>query len=151
MIACDNNWLIKSTLIHSPKVSIHYFILMIVTVSVTNLHVSVFYIASQKACKTPIPLAILKCFTPTCSLLLWPLMCQVVFNYILSYEISKFEKLAQICMCINVLWMTLPYSEKFWWVKTLANRSFQSFGEENVGEFIIANISYFSESGIWLG
>ena len=26
-----------------------------------------------------------------------------------------------------------------------------SFGEENVGEFTIANISYFSEPGIWLG
>ena len=25
------------------------------------------------------------------------------------------------------------------------------FGKENVGEFTIANISYFSESGIWLG
>ena len=33
----------------------------------------------------------------------------------------------------------------------MADRSFQSFGEENVGEFTIANISYFSESGIWLG
>ena len=33
---------------------------------------------------------------------------------------------------------------------SLANRSFQSFGEENVGKSI-ANISYFSESGIWLG
>ena len=31
------------------------------------------------------------------------------------------------------------------------NRSFYSFGEKNVGEFTIANISYFSESGIWLG
>ena len=26
-----------------------------------------------------------------------------------------------------------------------------SFGEENVSEFAIANISYFSEPGIWLG
>ena len=26
-----------------------------------------------------------------------------------------------------------------------------SCGEENVGEFTIANISYFSEPGIWLG
>ena len=25
------------------------------------------------------------------------------------------------------------------------------FGEENAGEFTIANISYFSEPGIWLG
>ena len=31
------------------------------------------------------------------------------------------------------------------------NRSFQSFGKENVGEFTIANISYFGQSGIWLG
>ena len=33
----------------------------------------------------------------------------------------------------------------------MANRSFQSFGKDNVGEFTIGNISYFSESGIWLG
>ena len=41
----------------------------------------------------------------------------------------------------------------FWRGKTLANRSFHTFGEENVGELTIANniISYFSESGIWLG
>ena len=47
----------------------------------------------------------------------------------------------------------IPYSAKFWRGKTLANRSFQTFGEENVGELTIANniISYFSESGIWLG
>ena len=43
------------------------------------------------------------------------------------------------------------YSAKCWRGKALENRSFQSFGEENVGEFTIANISYFSESGIWLG
>ena len=30
---------------------------------------------------------------------------------------------------------TIPYSAKFWWDTTLANLSFQSFGEENVGEF----------------
>ena len=36
----------------------------------------------------------------------------------------------------------VPYSAKLWRVKTLvANRSFQSFGEENVGKFTIANIS----------
>ena len=47
----------------------------------------------------------------------------------------------------------IPYSAKFWRGKTLANRLFQTFGEENVGELTIANniISYFSESGIWLG
>ena len=47
----------------------------------------------------------------------------------------------------------IPYSAKFWRGKTLANRSFQTFGEENVGELTIANniISYFNESGIWLG
>ena len=42
-------------------------------------------------------------------------------------------------------------SAKLWRDKTLMNRSFYSFGEENVGESTIANISYFSESGIWLG
>ena len=31
------------------------------------------------------------------------------------------------------------------------NRSSLSFGEKNVGEFTIANISYFGEPGIWLG
>ena len=31
------------------------------------------------------------------------------------------------------------------------NQSFQSFGKEIVGEFTIANVSYFSEYGIWLG
>ena len=35
--------------------------------------------------------------------------------------------------------------------KTLANRLFQGFGEENVGDFTIANVSYFSVSGIRLG
>ena len=54
---------------------------------------------------------------------------------------------------MHVLKLTLPYSAKFWRGKTLANRSFYTFGEENVGELTIANniISYFSESGIWLG
>ena len=42
----------------------------------------------------------------------------------------------------------ISYSAKFWWRKTLVN---QSLARENVGEFTIANISYFSESGIWLG
>ena len=28
---------------------------------------------------------------------------------------------------------------------------FMSFGQENVGEFTIAKMSYFNESGIWLG
>ena len=45
----------------------------------------------------------------------------------------------------------IPYSTKCWWCKTLANRPFQSFGEENVGKFTIATISYYSESGIQLG
>ena len=33
----------------------------------------------------------------------------------------------------------------------LVNLSFQSFGEENAGEFTIANIDYFTESRVWLG
>ena len=49
------------------------------------------------------------------------------------------------------LFNKLPYSAKFWLGKTEVNRSFISFGEENVGEFTITNISYFSEPGIWLG
>ena len=36
------------------------------------------------------------------------------------------------------------YSTNFWRGKTLSNQSVQSFGEENVGDFTIANISYFS-------
>ena len=53
-------------------------------------------------------------------------------------------------MAIRLLFNIL-YSAKFWRVKTLANRSFQSFGKENVGKFTIASVTYFSESGIWLG
>ena len=39
------------------------------------------------------------------------------------------------------IWLArdIPYSAKFWRGKTLANRSFQTFGEENVGELTIAN------------
>ena len=45
----------------------------------------------------------------------------------------------------HVKWdLHIPYSTKLWLDKTLANRLFQSFGKENVGEFTIANISYFS-------
>ena len=47
--------------------------------------------------------------------------------------------------------MYVQYSAKCWWDKTLVNRSFYSFGEEHFGEFTIATISYYSESGIWLG
>ena len=36
-------------------------------------------------------------------------------------------------------------------VKPLASQSFYEFGEENVGEFTIAYISYFGEPGIWQG
>ena len=46
--------------------------------------------------------------------------------------------------------MQILYSTKLWQCITLANQSFQIFGKENVGEFTIANISYFSESEIWL-
>ena len=31
------------------------------------------------------------------------------------------------------------HSAKFWWDKALTKQSFQSFGEENVGEFTIIN------------
>ena len=54
-------------------------------------------------------------------------------------------------LAANVIHHYHMYSVKLWWGKTLANQLFQGFGEENVGEFTIANISYFSESGIWLG
>ena len=33
--------------------------------------------------------------------------------------------------------MHIPYSAKFWRGKILANRSFQIFGEENVGKLLI--------------
>ena len=47
--------------------------------------------------------------------------------------------------------LNIPYSAKFWRGKIMANRSLQTFGEEK--RWRIANniISYFSESGIWLG
>ena len=34
----------------------------------------------------------------------------------------------------------IPYSAKLWQDKTLANQSFQSFGEENVGKFTLATL-----------
>ena len=40
----------------------------------------------------------------------------------------------------------VPYSTKFWQIN-----HFMSFGKENVGGFTIANVSYLSEPGIWLG
>ena len=36
---------------------------------------------------------------------------------------------------VTCIIMYVPYSAKRWRGKTLVNRSFQSFGEENVGEF----------------
>ena len=36
----------------------------------------------------------------------------------------------------------IQYSVKIWQDKTLANQSFQSFGEDNVGKFIIARVKY---------
>ena len=59
------------------------------------------------------------------------------------------EKFRTNCKCHHL--MKILYSTKFWQGKTLMNRSFQSFGEENVGKFTIVNVSYFSEPGIWLG
>ena len=62
--------------------------------------------------------------------------------------------------CVNLVtqeyntyhsYVHIPYSTKSWQGKTLANQSFQSFSKESVGKFTIANVSYFSESGIWLG
>ena len=40
----------------------------------------------------------------------------------------------------------IPYSAKLWRIDR-----YRVFGEENVGEFTIATISYSSEPGIWLG
>ena len=45
----------------------------------------------------------------------------------------------------------LLFSAKFWQGRTLANQSFQSFGEGKCWQILIVYISYFSESGIWLG
>ena len=67
-------------------------------------------------------------------------MC-IASSYIATHVFTTYVGiLASISLCA-----------KFWWGKTLVNRLFNSFGEENVGKFTIANISYFSESGIWLG
>ena len=52
-----------------------------------------------------------------------------------------------VYQCCTLQPVQLLYRAKFWRGKTLANQSFQSFDEENVGEFVIANVSYFSESG----
>ena len=42
-------------------------------------------------------------------------------------------------------------AQNFGRVKLWRIDRFMSFGKENVGEFTLANISYFSEPGIWLG
>ena len=42
-------------------------------------------------------------------------------------------------------------AQNFGGVKLWQINRFMSYGEENVGEFTIANVSYFSEPGIWLG
>ena len=50
----------------------------------------------------------------------------------------------------------LSYGTKTDWNRIVqnsggVNRSFQSFGEKNIGKFIRLAFSYLSESGIWLG
>ena len=47
--------------------------------------------------------------------------------------------------------LNIPYSAKFWRDKTLANRSFQTFWRGKRWRINNNIISYFSESGIWLG
>ena len=53
--------------------------------------------------------------------------------------LRKYARTLKICMyiiatCIHIHTHThIPYSAKQWQGKTLANRSFQSFGEENIG------------------
>ena len=59
-----------------------------------------------------------------------------------------FGNLTLVCQVSGFM---VLYSAKYWRGKTLVNRLFQTFGKENVGEFTIAIVSYFSESGIWLG
>ena len=44
-------------------------------------------------------------------------------------------------MYLYILTTCIPYSVKFWQDKTSVNELFQSFGKENVGKFLIANIS----------
>ena len=65
----------------------------------------------------------------------------------LQYKILAVENLGEFGKA-NVIHHYHMYSVKLWWGKTLANQFFQGFGEENIGEFTIANISHFSESGI---
>ena len=81
-------------------------------------------------------------------------ICQTFSRQML--EKSKFAKhsprqtflLYQYCMLYK--WtrgyiktqLKLSYSTEFWRGKTLANQLFQSFGEENVGEFTIANMDF---------
>ena len=40
-------------------------------------------------------------------------------------------------MYVHIHKWIIPYSAKFWRGKILANRSFQTFGDENVGELLI--------------
>ena len=51
----------------------------------------------------------------------------------------------------SMLMINVPYSGKQWQGKTLANQSFQSFGEENIGEFNLLTNSSFIGSVIWQG
>ena len=56
------------------------------------------------------------------------------FSPIVVYFIQRNNK--QMLLFDNMCqYNYIPYSAKRWQGKTLANRSFQSFGEENVGEF----------------
>ena len=75
-----------------------------------------------------------------------------------SIQDHKFYKTERLtinsCYTIHtyvfVCCMLIPYSAKLCQGKTYVDWSFQSFGEENVGEFNII-VTYFSESGIGLG
>ena len=62
----------------------------------------------------------------------------------MPYFCSPVTFILRITTCI-------PYSAKFDGVKLWRIDCFRVLARENVGKFTIANISYFSESGIWLG
>ena len=71
------------------------------------------------------------------------------FTMVCSVDCTCFAARQLLC---RPLWLVYSYRI----VQNLVGRNLSElivldFGEENVGKFTIANISYFSESGIWLG
>ena len=71
------------------------------------------------------------------------LPCNVnICNAQLSKVGQPFNKEYTVNLATQIeLWSAIPYKAKQWQGKTLANQSFQSFGEENVGKFKLLTFS----------